>query len=90
MKRRGTVAAMVLGNKFTQKLAGEGIAKAGASMRENVIRAIFEDAGERTASVSKEFTILRTEVCQSSPVASVLAALEEDCSKIGWRLCGQQ
>jgi hypothetical protein len=87
---KGKVAAMVLGNRFTQRLAGEGIAKADSRVSEEVIRSIFEDAGDRTASVSKEFTILRTEVRRSDPEAAVLAALNEDCDKSGWRLCGRQ
>jgi hypothetical protein len=87
---KGKVAAMVLGNRFTQRLAGEGIAKANSRVSEKVIRGIFEDAGDRTASVSREFTILRTEVRQSDPEAAVLAALKEDCDKSGWRLCGRQ
>jgi hypothetical protein len=87
---KGRVAAMVLGNRFTQKLASEGIAKADSRVSEKVIRAIFDDAGDRTASVSKEFTILKTEVQQSDPGAAVLAALKEDCDKSGWRLCGRQ
>lgn len=86
----GKVAAMVLGNKFTQKLAGEGIAKAKGRVNEQVIKTIFEDAAKRTASVSKEYTVLRTEVRPSNPDAAVLAALKEDCEKSGWRLCGQQ
>lgn len=86
----GKVAAMVLGNKFTQKLAGEGIAKAKGRVSEQVIKTIFEDAAKRTASVSKEYTVLSTAVKKPDPEAAVLAALKEDCEKSGWRLCGQQ
>ncbi len=86
----GKVSVMVLGNKITQKLAGEGVAKAKGRVNEQVIKAIFEDAGKMTASVSREYTILQTEVRQPDPEASVLAALKEDCRKNGWRLCGQQ
>ncbi len=86
----GGVAVMVLGNKFTQKLAGEGVAKAKGIVNEQVIKTIFEDAGRRTASVSREYTILRTDVRQPDPEAAILAALKEDCRKSGWRLCGQQ
>ncbi len=84
------VAAMVLGNKITQKLASEGIAKANGRVNERVIETIFEDAGKRTASVSQEYTILRTNALQPNPDAAVLAAFKGDCEKSGWRLCGQQ
>ncbi len=84
------VAVMVLGNKFTQKLAGEGVAKAKGIVNEQVIKTIFEDAGRRTASVSREYTILRTGARQPDPEAAVFAAFKEDCRKSGRRLCGQQ
>jgi len=87
---RGGVAAIVLGNKFTQKLASEGVAKAKGRVNEQVIRSIMEDAGKRTASVSRERTLLRTEVSSANPDAAVLAALAEDCGKNGWRPCGQE
>ena len=82
---RGGVACMVLGNKFTQKLASEGVAKAKGRVNEQVIRSILEDAGKRTASVSREHTLLRIEVSPANPDAAVLAALKKDCEKNGWR-----
>ncbi len=87
---RGRVACMVLGNKFTQKIASEGVAKAKGRVNEQIIRSILEDAGKRTASVSPEYTILRAEVSPFNPDAAVLAALKEDCKKNGWRPCGQE
>lgn len=81
---------MVLGNKFTQKLASEGVAKAGGQVNEQVIGSILDEAGRRTASVSCEHTILRSEILQADPDAAVLGALMEDCEKNGWRPCGQQ
>ncbi len=86
---RGGVACMVLGNKFTQRLASEGVAKAGGRVNEQVIESILEDAGKRTASVSREHTIMRSYISQANPDAAVLAALLEDCEKNGWRPCGQ-
>ena len=41
---KGGVACMVLGNKFTQKIASEGVAKAKGRVNEQVIRSILEDA----------------------------------------------
>ncbi len=87
---RGGVAAIVLGNKFTQRLASEGVAKANGRVNEQVIRSILEDAGKRTASVSREYIILRTEISQANSGAAVLAALNKDCEKNGWRPCGQE
>ena len=86
---KGGVACMVLGNKFTQKLASKGIAKAMGRVNGRVIESILEDAGKRTASVSREHMLLSTDVLQANPDAAVLAALLEDCEKNGWRPCGQ-
>ena len=87
---KGGVACMVLGNKFTQKIASEGVAKAKGRVNEQVIRSIFEDAGKRTASVSRGHTVLRTEISPANPNDAVLAALKKDCEKNGWRPCGQE
>lgn len=87
---RGRVACMVLGNKFTQKIANEGVANARGTINEPVIRSIFDDAGRRTASVSRGYALLRTEVLQANPDDAVLDALREDCEKNGWRPCGQE
>ena len=87
---KGGVACMVLGNKFTQKIASEGVAKAKGRVNEQVIRSILEDAGKRTASVSCEYTLLRTEISPANPDEAVLDALKKDCEKNGWRPCGQE
>ncbi len=87
---RGGVACMVLGNKFTQKIASEGVAKAKGRVNKQVIRSILEDAGKRTASVSREYTLLHTTISPANPNEAVLSSLKKDCEKNGWRPCGQE
>ncbi|HSD58872.1 MAG TPA: DUF2121 domain-containing protein [Methanotrichaceae archaeon] len=88
---QGKVGCIVLGNKLTQRLAGEAIKKAGGRMNEEIMRSIFADAGSgsRTASVSREYTVLRTEVKLPDPAAALLDAFKEDCKNSGWKPCGQ-
>ncbi|MDM7913593.1 MAG: DUF2121 domain-containing protein, partial [Methanotrichaceae archaeon] len=86
---QGKVGCIVLGNKLTQRLAGEAIKKAGGRMNEEIMRSIFADIGSRTASVSKEYTVLRTEVKLPDPAAALLDAFREDCKNSKWKLCGQ-
>ena len=49
-----------------------------------------EKAGNETASVSRENTVLRSDSRQSDPKAALLVALEEDCKESSWRLCAPQ
>ncbi len=87
---RGKVGCIVLGNRFTQKLAGDEIGRARGRVNEQLIRSILERAGEKTASVSREYTILRCDATMPDPEAAILSALKEDCKESGWRLCGLQ
>ena len=86
---QGKVGCIVLGNKLTQRLAGEAIKKAGGRMNEEIMRSIFVDAGEKTASVSKDYAVFTAGSRQADPMAALIALLKEDCEKSGWRLCGQ-
>ena len=84
------VGCIVFGNRFTQKLAYEEAGRAGGRVNEALIKSILEKAGERTASVSREYIVLRSNARQSDPKAALLKALEEDCKESGWRLCALQ
>jgi hypothetical protein len=84
------VGCTVFGNRFTQKLAYDEVGRAGGRVNEPLIKSILVKAGESTASVSRESTILRSDIKQSDPRAALLRALEEDCKESGWRLCAPQ
>ncbi|HNU39935.1 MAG TPA: DUF2121 domain-containing protein, partial [Methanothrix sp.] len=51
IKAWGGVGCTVFGNRFTQKLAAEEIARAGSRVDLSLIQRIFQKAAERTASV---------------------------------------
>lgn len=84
------VGCTVFGNRFTQKLAYDEVGRAGGRVNEPLIKSILAKAGESTASVSRESTILRSDIKQPDPRAALLRALEEDCKESGWRLCAPQ
>lgn len=84
------VGCTIFGNRFTQKLAYDEVGRAGGKVNEPLIRSILVKAGECTASVSRESTILRSDIKQLDPRAALLKALEEDCKESGWRLCAPQ
>ena len=90
IRARGGVGCVVFGNRFTQELAGSSVASNGGRVNESLIRSIFALAGERTASVSREHVILKSDKKPSDPGAALQKALEEDCQKSGWRLCDPQ
>ncbi len=86
----GGVGCIIFGNRFTQKLAADEVALAGGRVNEALIEAIFTKAGERTASVSREHTVLSSDASLSDAKAVILRALLEDCRESGWRLCDPQ
>lgn len=88
---QGKSGCIILGNRLTQRLASETIQKAGGRMNEEIMKSIFADAGSKTASVSKEYTVLRTkaESRLPDPAAALLDAFKEDCKKSGWKICDQ-
>ena len=86
----GGVGCTIFGNRFTQKLAAEEIAIAGAKVDRSLIERIFQKAGERTASVSRQHIILSSSLIKADARADLMAALQEDCKESGWRLCGPQ
>jgi hypothetical protein len=90
IKSRGKVECMVFGNRFTQNLAATDLGKAGGKVNEDLIRSILAKAGEGTASVSRNYTVLKTKAKHPDPDAALLKALEEDCLEHGWMLCAQQ
>jgi hypothetical protein len=90
IRARDGVGCTVYGNRFTQKLAYEEAGRAGGRVNEALIKSILEKAAERTASVSREHIILRSDAKMADPKAALLAALEEDCKESGWRLCAQE
>ena len=86
----GGVGCTVFGNRFTQKLASEEVARAGGRVSEAIIKSILEKAGMQTASVSREHTVLRCDTKKPDARAALYRALEEDCQESGWRLCAPQ
>ncbi|VVB72534.1 Uncharacterised protein [uncultured archaeon] len=83
---KGKVGCVVLGNRFSQALAAEEVARAGGRVSEALIKSILTKAGEMTASVSREHIILCSVALKPDPSAALLKALEEDCRQEGWRL----
>ena len=86
----GGIGCIIFGNRFTQKLAADEVALACGRVNEALIGDILSKAGERTASVSPEHTVLSSDVIPSDAKAVILRALLEDCKKGGWRLCDPQ
>lgn len=86
----GGVGCIIFGNRFTQMLAADEVALAGGRVNEALIEAILTKTGERTASVSREHTVLSSDASLSNAKAVILRALLEDCRESGWRLCDPQ
>ncbi|HEX7444855.1 MAG TPA: DUF2121 domain-containing protein [Methanothrix sp.] len=90
IRAHGGIGCVVFGNRFTQELAGSSVASNGGRVNESLIRSIFALAGERTASVSREHVILKSDIRPFDPGAALQKALAEDCTTRGWRLCDPQ
>ncbi len=90
IRSQSGVGCVVFGNRFTQELAGSSVASAGGRVDEGLIKRIFALAGEKTASVSREHMVLKSDRLPSDPNRTLRKALEEDCQKSGWMLCDPQ
>jgi hypothetical protein len=95
VKGKGRSGWVVLGNRFAQKLARESISIAGARPDRAVIERVLTLAGDKTASVSRDFTVLSvnnesSDFGQSDPETRVQKAFAEDCRELGWSLCAPQ
>lgn len=90
IRTRGGVGCTVYGNRFTQNLSSQEIARAGGRVNEELIRAILQKAGRETASVSRDSTVLRSDFRADSARDVLTEALLEDCRESGWRLCDPQ
>ena len=86
--KRGTSALVILGNRFTRDLAFQRLGSGRKPSDEASFKALFEEVGRTTASVSPDFTILTTDCKKPDPEAALLRALREDCREGGWELCG--
>ena len=87
---KGKSTVLVLGNIVTKKIAAEVVQKAGGRITEDIFRTVFEEAGRRTASVSREYSVLSAKAVYPDPEAALIGALGEDCKKSGWKICAQQ
>jgi hypothetical protein len=82
----GGVGCIVFGNRFTQKLAFEEISQAGGRVNEALIKSILASSWQKTASVSREYTVLSSDIKPADARAALFSALEQDCRESGWKL----
>lgn len=82
----GGVGCIVFGNRFTQKLAFDEINQAGGRVNEALIESILAKAWQKTASVSREYMVLKSDIKPADARATLFKALEQDCQKFGWKL----
>jgi len=87
IRDQGRSGCIIYGNRFTQQIAVSIVVQSDGRVDEALIREIFQEAGKKTASVSQEHVILRSEKEFSDPKIALEEALEEDCQENGWRLC---
>jgi hypothetical protein len=87
---KGKVACMVFGNRFTQEQANQGVKNVKGKIDATAVETILADISRMTPSISPEHCVLSTDVQHPNPEAAVQDALQEDCQRCGWRLCGQQ
>jgi hypothetical protein len=67
IKGKGSSGLVILGNRFAQRLSKERVQKAGGRIDEHLLRAIFEEAGRSTPSVSREYDLLSTKASPQDP-----------------------
>jgi hypothetical protein len=90
VKGKGKAGWVVLGNKFAQKLANDSIREAKGRPDREIIEKVLTLAGDKTASVSRDFAILSVNSSLPDPGGLIWKAFVEDCREFGWGLCGPQ
>lgn len=86
---RGSSSAVVLGNQFTRNLANS-LLKGCQGVMAETLQHIMDQAGQKTASVSRRYTILSTAARQPDPASALERALDDDCRESGWQICAVQ
>jgi hypothetical protein len=90
LKDHGKDGCIILGNRFAQELAGQRIRSAKGLIDSEFVESILAEVSSRTPSVSKQHSILTTEVRYADPMSTVSSALCDDAMMSGWRPCGLQ
>lgn len=85
--KKGKSTLIILGNRFTQKLARDMLAT-GKAPDPSAIESVLQEARRRSASVSSEHAILVAEKVLSNPEAALFQALRQDCEEMGWKISG--
>jgi len=87
VRDQGRRGCIIYGNRFTQQIAVSMVVQAGGRVDESLIQKIFQEVAKKTASISQEHVILRSERMFSDPQRALEEALEDDCQENGWKLC---
>lgn len=89
--RKGASTLIILGNRFTQKLAYDMLGT-GKVPDVSSVKAVFQEASEKTASVSREHSILSVEGAgaKPDPYALLAQAMLRDSEERGWIVSGLQ
>jgi len=85
--KKGKSTLIILGNRFTQKLA-YGLLATGKVPDRSSVEAAFQEVGRKTASVSKEHTILLADKLWPNPQSLLVQAFCRDCEEMGWKTSG--
>ena len=64
---KGLSGLVILGNRFAQSISRDKVREAKGRVDEKLLRAIFEEAGQRTPSVSLEYDLLSTKAKPQDP-----------------------
>jgi len=89
--KKGASTLIILGNRFTQKLAHDMLG-CGKVPDASSVKAVFQEASSKTASVSREHSVLSVEGAgaKSDPYALLVQAMLRDCEERGWTASGLQ
>lgn len=87
---KGKSTFIALGNMFTRDLAAMAVRSAGGTVNEALFRSIMQEASMKTATVSRDYTLLSSLESNADPHSAVESAFSNDCSQYGWSLCAQR
>jgi len=82
---RGGASLIILGNRHTRDAAGKALQGLGKISADAIAR-VMEEVSARTATMSKEHTLLKITAHHKDPASILMQTFSRDCERMGWRL----
>ncbi len=82
---KGGTSLVILGNRYTRDAAGRALQRLSRIDAQSVMD-VMKKVGAESATMSKEYTMLRVSTKHGDPAAHLMQTFLRDCERMGWRV----